>query len=291
MEKGHLRCDVNVSLRPRGSDVYGTRTELKNLNSFRFVEDAITAEVARQTEILRSGGEVQQATMNYDPQTRRTRVLRVKEDADDYRYFPDPDLIPMRISADEIERVRSEIPELAEQKCERFQTEHGLSEYDATQLTATRSLGDFFEAAARAHGEAKPVANWILRDVMQALNERDLSIDGSALSPEGLATLLRMVDEGKTTAKSARDLLPELIEAGGDPAAIVLERGLGAVSDAGLIEKAAAEVLAEHPDNAERFRAGETKVINFLMGQVMRKTQGKADPATVREILTRELRK
>jgi aspartyl-tRNA(Asn)/glutamyl-tRNA(Gln) amidotransferase subunit B len=291
MEKGHLRCDVNVSLRPRGSDVYGTRTELKNLNSFRFVEDAITAEVARQTEILRSGGEVQQATMNYDPQTRRTRVLRVKEDADDYRYFPDPDLIPMRISADEIERVRSEIPELAEQKCERFQTEHGLSEYDATQLTATRSLGDFFEAAARAHGEAKPVANWILRDVMQALNERDLSIDDSALSPEGLATLLRMVDEGKTTAKSARDLLPELIEAGGDPAAIVLERGLGAVSDAGLIEKAAAEVLAEHPDNAERFRAGETKVINFLMGQVMRKTQGKADPATVREILTRELRK
>jgi aspartyl-tRNA(Asn)/glutamyl-tRNA(Gln) amidotransferase subunit B len=291
MEKGHLRCDVNVSLRPRGTDAYGTRAELKNLNSFRFIEEAIAAEVARQTEILRSGGEVQQATMDYDPKTRRTRVLRVKEDADDYRYFPDPDLIPMLISAEEIERMRSEIPELAEQKRERFQSEHGLSEYDATQLSVTRSLADFFEAAARAHGEAKPVANWILRDVMQALKERDLSIDDAALSPENLAVLIRMVDDGKTTAKSARDLLPELIETGGDPAAIVLERGLGAVSDTGLIEKAANEVLAENPDSAELFQAGETKVINFLMGQVMRKTQGKADPAVVREILMRELRK
>jgi aspartyl-tRNA(Asn)/glutamyl-tRNA(Gln) amidotransferase subunit B len=291
MEKGHLRCDVNVSLRPRGSDAYGTRTELKNLNSFRFVEEAIAAEVARQTDILRSGGEVQQATMDYDPQTHRTRVLRVKEDSDDYRYFPDPDLIPMLISAEEIERARLKIPELAEQKRQRFQKEHGLSEHDAAQLSATRSLADFFETAARAHGEAKPVANWILRDVMQALNERDLSIDDAALSPEGLAALIRMVDDGVTTAKSARDLLPELIESGGDAAAIVLERGLDAVSDVGLIERAAAEVLAENPDSADLFQAGETKVINFLMGQVMRKTQGKADPAVVREILTRELRK
>ena len=166
-----------------------------------------------------------------------------------------------------------------------------MSEYDATQLSVTRLLADFFEAAARAHGEAKPVANWILRDVMQALKERDLSIDDAALSPENLAVLIRMVDDGKTTAKSARDLLPELIETGGDPAAIVLERGLDAVSDTGLIEKTVNEVLAENPDSAELFQAGETKVINFLMGQVMRKTQGKADPAVVREILTRELRK
>ena len=291
MEKGHLRCDVNVSLRLKDSDVYGTRAELKNLNSFRFIEDGIAAEVERQAGILRSGGQVQQATMSYDPQPHRTRVLRVKEDADAYRYFPDPDLIPMLIPEAEIERVRSEIPELAEQKRERFQTEHGLSEYDATQLTATRSLADFFEAAARAHGQPKPVANWILRDVMQALNERDLSIDDSALSADGLAVLMRMVDDGKTTAKTARDLLPELIETGGDPAAIVRERGLDAVSDTGLLEKAAAEALAENPGSAELFQAGETKVINFLMGQVMRKTQGKADPAAVREILTRKLRK
>jgi aspartyl-tRNA(Asn)/glutamyl-tRNA(Gln) amidotransferase subunit B len=291
MEKGHLRCDVNVSLRPIGSDEFGTRTELKNLNSFRFIEEAIAAEIERQTEILRGGGQVKQATMNYDPQTHRTRVLRMKEDADDYRYFPDPDLIPMLIPTEEIERIRSEVPELADQKCERFQTEHGLSEYDATQLTVTRSLADFFEAAARAHGEPKSVANWILRDVMQALNERDLSIDDSALSPEGLAGLMRLVDDGKTTAKSARGLVPELIEAGGDPAALVRERGLDAMSDSGLIGKMVSEVLTEHPDSAELFRTNETKVMNFLMGQVMRKTQGKADPAAVREILTRELRK
>ena len=197
----------------------------------------------------------------------------------------------MLISAEEIERLRSEIPELAEQKRERFQTEHGLSEYDASQLTVTRSLADFFEAAARAHGEPKPVANWILRDVLQALNERDLLIEDSALSPDGLAVLMRLVDDGKTTAKSARDLLPELVEAGGDPAVLVRERGLDAMSDAGLIEKAVSEALAAHPDSAELFRAGETKVINFLMGQVMRQTQGKADPAAVREILMRELRK
>jgi aspartyl-tRNA(Asn)/glutamyl-tRNA(Gln) amidotransferase subunit B len=291
MEKGHLRCDVNVSLRPIGSDEFGTRAELKNLNSFRFIEEAIAAEIERQTGILRGGGQVKQATMNYDPQTHRTRVLRMKEDADDYRYFPDPDLIPMLIPTEEIERIRSEVPELADQKCERFQTEHGLSEYDATQLTVTRSLADFFEAAARAHGEPKSVANWILRDVMQALNERDLSIDDSALSPEGLAGLMRLVDDGKTTAKSARGLVPELIEAGGDPAALVRERGLDAMSDSGLIGKMVSEVLTEHPDSAELFRTNETKVMNFLMGQVMRKTQGKADPAAVREILTRELRK
>ena len=291
MEKGQLRCDVNVSLRPRGSDVYGTRTELKNLNSFRFIEEAIAAEVGRQAEILKRGDRVQQCTLAYDPQSHRTRVLRLKEDADDYRYFPDPDLVPVRLSEDEIERVREQLPELAEQKCGRFQTEYGLSEYDALQLTVTRSLGDFFEAAARLHGEPKQVANWILRDVLQALKERDLEIEASPLEPAGLAALIRLVDEGKTTAKSARGLVVELVERGGDPVALVRERGLGAVSDAGLIEKAVLEVLEEHPDNVGLYRSGEQKVLHFLMGQVMRKTQGKASPKAVREILERELRK
>jgi aspartyl-tRNA(Asn)/glutamyl-tRNA(Gln) amidotransferase subunit B len=227
-------------------------------------------------------------------------VLRLKEDADDYRYFPDPDLLPMVISEEEIERIRSEVPELAEQKRERFQSEYGLSEYDANQLTATRALSDFFEGALQALDEskqatlsvaAKQVANWILRDVMQALKERDQSIEDSALSSEGLAALIRLVEDGKTTAKSARGLIAELAERGGDPAVLVEERGLGAVSDAGLIERVVAEVIAEHPENVELFRAGETKVVNFLMGQVMRKTQGKADPGAVRDILARELGK
>jgi len=291
MEKGHLRCDVNVSLRPRGASEYGTRTELKNLNSFRFVEEAVNAEVARQTEVLRGGGRVQQCTLAYDPRSARTSVLRIKEDADDYRYFPDPDLIPLLLSAEEIERLRSELPELAEQRVERFQREYELSEYDALQLTASPALADFFEAAAKQHGAPKVVANWILRDVMQALNEREMALEESPLPPEGLARLIRMVDENRTTVKSARSLLPELVASGGDPEALVAERGLAAVSDAGVIERAVAEVLAEHPENVELYRSGEQKVVNFLMGQVMRKTQGKADPAAVRKILARELRK
>jgi aspartyl-tRNA(Asn)/glutamyl-tRNA(Gln) amidotransferase subunit B len=217
--------------------------------------------------------------------------MRIKEDADDYRYFPDPDLIPLLLSAEEIERMRSEIPELAEQRSERFQREYGLSEYDAGQLTASSSVAKFFDAAAKQHGAPKVVANWILRDVMQALKERELAIDDSPFSPDGLARLIRMVDDGKTTVKSARGLVAELVESGGDPEVLVAERGLAAVSDSGIIERAVSEVLAENPENVELFRSGEEKVVNFLMGQVMRKTRGKADPTAVREILARELRK
>jgi aspartyl-tRNA(Asn)/glutamyl-tRNA(Gln) amidotransferase subunit B len=274
-----------------GSQEYGTRTELKNLNSFRFIEAAIDAEIGRQMQILERGDSVQQCTLAYDPKTHRTHVLRLKEDADDYRYFPDPDLVPLLLSAEEIEGVQQQLPELPEQKCERFQSQYGLSEYDALQLTVTRSLADFFESTTRAHGEPKPVANWILRDVLQALNERDLEIDASPLEPESLAALIRLVDEGKTTPKSARGLLPELVERGGDAVALVEERGLTSVSDSGLIETAVLEVLEEHPDNVGLYRSGEAKVIHFLMGQVMRKTGGKASPAAVREILERELQK
>jgi aspartyl-tRNA(Asn)/glutamyl-tRNA(Gln) amidotransferase subunit B len=291
MEKGHLRCDVNVSLRPRGSDEYGTRTELKNLNSFRFIEDAVSAEIARQTDTLRAGGQVRQCTLAYDPQSGRTSVMRIKEDADDYRYFPDPDLIPLLLAAEQIERVRSEVPELAEQQAERFRSECGLSEKDAIQLTASPSMAHFFEVAAKQHGVPKVVANWILRDVMQALNELELAIEDSPFSPEALAQLIRLVDEGKTTVKSARGLVAELVESGGDPDVLVAERGLAAVSDTGILEQAVSEVLAENPENVELFRSGEDKVVNFLMGQVMRKTQGKADPAAVREILARKLQK
>jgi aspartyl-tRNA(Asn)/glutamyl-tRNA(Gln) amidotransferase subunit B len=289
MERGNFRCDANISLRPHGESELGTRTELKNLNSFRFVEAALEAEIERQAQLLDEGDAVQQATMAFDPATGRTRVLRLKENADDYRYFPDPDLVPLTLTSEQIEAVRGALPELAEQKCERFQRAYELSAYDARVLTESRTLSQFFEAVVEAHGAAKTVANWLLRDVLRALNERGLEIEASQLTPGALAALLRLVDEGVTTARSARGLVPELVERGGDPAALVRERGLEAVSDAGTLERAVEEVLAEHGADVARYREGEKKVVNFLMGQVMKRTKGKADPAAVRTILTSRL--
>jgi aspartyl-tRNA(Asn)/glutamyl-tRNA(Gln) amidotransferase subunit B len=289
LEKGHFRCDANVSLRPRGETRLGTRTELKNLNSFRFVEEALEAEIERQAELLDRGEAVQQATLAFDPDTHRTRVLRIKENADDYRYFPDPDLVPLVLSDEQIERVRAELPELADRKRERFRSQYGLSDYDAHQLTATRQLADFFEATAAIHGEPKPVANWLLRDVLQALREQEREIEEAAITPQALASLIRMVEAGRTTAGSGRGLIPVLVERGGDPEAMVRERGLEAVSDAGVLERAVAEVLRDQADQVARYRAGETRVLNFLMGQVMRGTGGKANPAVVRELLLAKL--
>jgi len=289
LEMGHFRCDANLSLRPRGESALGTRSELKNLNSFRFVEAALEAEGARQAELLARGESVQQATLAYDPVTRRTRVLRVKENADDYRYFPDPDLIPLVLAESEVERVRAGLPELAEARRERWQARYGLPERDLAVLTADRALADFFEAAAAAHGEARTVANFVLRDLRPALRAGERGIEESALTAEGLAALLRLVDAGALTARSARELLPELVERGGDPAALARARGLEAVSDAAVVEGAVEAVLAEHAEDARRYRAGEPKLLNFLMGQVMRRTGGKADPAAVREALRRRL--
>jgi aspartyl-tRNA(Asn)/glutamyl-tRNA(Gln) amidotransferase subunit B len=227
--------------------------------------------------------------MAFDPTTRRTRILRLKENADDYRHFPDPDLIPLLLSDEQIERVRASLPELAEQKCARFQREHGLSAYDAQQLTASRPLADFFEKAAAAHGNPKTVANWMLRDLRETLAALELEIEATRLTPGMLAGLMTLVDQGITTARSARELLPVLVREGGDPAALVRERGLETVSDAGVLEAAVTAVIAENAENAERYRSGEEKVLNFLMGQVMRRTGGKASPAQVRELLARKL--
>jgi aspartyl-tRNA(Asn)/glutamyl-tRNA(Gln) amidotransferase subunit B len=289
MEKGHFRCDANLSLRPHGQAALGTRTELKNLNSFRFVEAALEAEIERQAAILEGGGRVQQATLAFDPATRRTRVMRVKENADDYRYFPDPDLIPLLLSEAQIEAVRATLPELAERKCLRFQHEHGLSEYDARLLTESRLLADFFEQAAALHGSPKTVANWMLRDLREVLSTLELEIEAAHVTPQGFAALLSLVDTGRITARSARELLLVLARDGGDPAERMRERGLEAVSDAGVLEAAVAAVIAENAENAERYRAGEDKVLNFLMGQVMRRTGGKASPAAVRDLLARKL--
>jgi aspartyl-tRNA(Asn)/glutamyl-tRNA(Gln) amidotransferase subunit B len=297
LEHGHFRCDVNVSLRPRGASAYGTRAELKNLNSFRFIMEAIAAETERQTRVLDAGGTVQQCTLRYHPKTRTTSVMRVKENADDYRYFPDPDLIPLVLDAARIERARGELPELPEAKRVRFAAEYGLGEKDVAQLTETRALADFFEAAARAHGDGAAVSGpvvskWLLRDVARLLKERGVELgDPTAkLEPGALARLIGLVEAGATTSATATaSLLPALMDEGGDPAALMAARGLEAVSDTSVLEAAVAAVLAEHADVVARIRAGETKLVNALMGPVMKRTQGKADPAAVREILARTL--
>jgi aspartyl-tRNA(Asn)/glutamyl-tRNA(Gln) amidotransferase subunit B len=289
MEKGQFRCDANVSLRPRGATRLGTRTELKNLNSFRFVETAIRAEIERQARVLDEGGEIRQATLGYDVERGRTFVMRLKENADDYRYFPDPDLIPLVVSEEWIEAIRARLPELPEERARRFERELGLPAGEAELLVAARALADYFEAAARAHGTARSVANWMLRDVMAVLHERGLEIESAALPPEGLAALIRMVDEARLTARSAQAILPELLVEGGDPAALVRERGLEAVSDAGELDGIVEEVLAANAKAVASYAAGDAKSLNFLMGQVMRRTGGKADPATVRALLTRKL--
>jgi aspartyl-tRNA(Asn)/glutamyl-tRNA(Gln) amidotransferase subunit B len=286
MERGHFRCDVNVSLRARGSEALGTRTEIKNLNSFRSVEAALEAEIRRQTKVLDTGGRVEQATMAFDPESGRTRVLRRKENADDYRYFPDPDLVPLVLSEAEIEAVRKRLPELADARCARYQREFALSEYDARALTASRALADLFEGAVAqsSPARAKPIANWLLRDVQRVLNDRELEIERARVTPRALADLVDAVETGQTTLQSARGLLPELVERGGDPIAWIRERGLEAVSDTDVIARAVDEVIREHAADVERVRAGEAKVLNFLIGQVMKRTGGKASPQAVREL-------
>jgi aspartyl-tRNA(Asn)/glutamyl-tRNA(Gln) amidotransferase subunit B len=290
LEHGHFRCDVNVSLRPHGSEAFGTRAELKNLNSFRFIMEAIEAEIERQADVLDAGGAIQQCTLRYDPKTRTTSVMRTKENADDYRYFPDPDLIPLEVDAARIARAREALPELPEAKRVRFAAEYGLAEADVATLTASRELADFFEAAAREHGDGKAVAKWLLRDVARVLKERDAELGDPAvkLEPHALAALIGLVGARKLTAAVARDLLPEVVD-GADPEALVRERGLEAVQDTGVLEEAVAAVLAENADVVERIRGGEKKLLNALMGQVMKRTQGKADPGAVREILARKI--
>ncbi|MCP5039481.1 MAG: Asp-tRNA(Asn)/Glu-tRNA(Gln) amidotransferase subunit GatB [bacterium] len=288
MEKGQFRCDANVSLRRPGAEL-GTRTETKNLNSFAFVEAAIHAEIERQAEVLDDGGEVVQATMSFDPATGRTSVMRLKENADDYRYFDDPDLIPLQISDEDIEAVRGRLPELPDQKRDRFERDLDLGSSDATTLTQSLALAEFFEATIAIYDAPKTIANWILRDVLQTLGESDAGIEALGLVPENFAALVKLVDSGRLTVKNGREIFALLAESGGDPEAIMLERGLESVQDSGLIEGVAKEVIANNPDSVAKYREGDAKVLNFLMGQVMKATQGKASPADVKQILEREL--
>ena len=289
MEKGNFRCDANVSVRPVGASELGTRVELKNINSFRFVERAIEGEVERQVELIEDGGEVVQETRHWDEHTGTTKPGRLKEDEDDYRYFPDPDLVPLRIEADWVEEIRRNLPELPHARQLRFERELGLSSPDAGQICEDRELADFFERSAELHGNAKKVANWTIRSLLPALGELGKPLSELALSPEHFSELIGLVDAGKVTAANAREVFGELAESGRAPAELLREKGLEAVSDEGELEGIAREVLDASPENVEQYRAGEAKVLNFFIGQIMKRTRGKANPAAVRAVLERLL--
>jgi aspartyl-tRNA(Asn)/glutamyl-tRNA(Gln) amidotransferase subunit B len=290
MEKGQFRCDANVSIRLRGSQELGTRTEVKNLNSFSNVEAAIEAEALRQAELLADGGEVVQATMGFDPVRRRTSVQRLKENSDDYRYFPDPDLIPLRIDPARIEAIRAEMPELPSDKRSRFESEFGLSSYDAGVLTANRELADFFEKTATACKAPKAAANWMTRDLLRELKERDVELSEVAMTPLVLASMIGLIEEGRLTSRNAAQLFPTLVSEGGDPEALMLDRGLEAVSDSGAIDGFVDAVIDAHSDVVAQVRDGDDKPLNFLMGQVMKASRGKADPGQVRQKMIEKIR-
>jgi len=304
MQEGSFRCDANVSVRPMGQAEFGTRCEIKNLNSFRFLERAIDFEVRRQIELIEDGGRVVQETRLYDPDRDETRSMRSKEEAHDYRYFPDPDLPPLVIEPDWIERVRASLPELPAGMRQRFVEQYGLGSYDATTLTAGRAGARYFDAVvaalvAAAGGKAdvpalaKAAANWVMVDVAAALNRDGLEIDACPVAPGQLAGLIRRIQDGTISGKIARDVFAAMWTepAAGDDLAdrIVESRGLKQISDAGAIEKIVDEVLAANPKSVEEFRAGKDKAFNALVGQVMKATKGKANPQQVNDLLRARL--
>ena len=293
MQEGSFRCDANVSVRPKGQAELGTRSEIKNVNSFRFLERAILYEARRQIELIEDGGKVVQETRLYDSDRDETRSMRSKEDAHDYRYFPDPDLPPLIIAPDWIERVRQAMPELPASKRARFETELGLSGYDAAQLTMARASSDYFEeiAAMLPQGQAKLAANWVLGELSAALNRDEIDIGQSPVRPRALAALIVRIIDGTISNKMARDVFAAMWagENNGDPDAIIEARGLKQISDSGAIGAMIDEVLAANPAIVEEFRAGKQKAFNSLVGQVMKAAKGKANPQQVNDLLKEKL--
>ena len=290
MQEGSFRCDANVSVRPVGSDTFGTRVEIKNLNSFRFLQQAIDHEVRRQIELLEDGGRVVQETRLYDPDRDETRSMRSKEDAMDYRYFPDPDLLPLAVSREWIERVRSTLPELPGALRERFVHEHGLTDYDASVLTGSKALAGYYEAVAAAVADRKAAANWVMGELSAALNSAGIGIESAPVSAAQLAGLINRVLDGTINQKTAKDVFAALWSREASSADAIIEaRGLRQISDAGAIEKIIDEVLAAHPGPVAEFRAGKEKAFNSLVGQAMKATRGKANPQQLNDLLRRKL--
>jgi len=289
LEEGSFRCDANVSIRPKGSDTLGTRTELKNLNSFKFVEKALHYEILRQKELIADGGEVVQETRLYDSVKNRTFSMRGKEEAHDYRYFPDPDLLPLVVDDKWIETTRATLPELPDTKKQRFIADYGLPDADAEFLTSSRELADYFEACLAIYPNAKPACNWIMGSLMALLHANGKGIEESPVSPEELTGLLQLIDDGVISGKIAKTVFDEMAASGKPARAIVEEKGLVQVSDTSAIEKIVDQVMADNPNLVEDYRGGKDKVFGFFVGQVMRATRGKANPKVVNEVLRSKL--
>jgi aspartyl-tRNA(Asn)/glutamyl-tRNA(Gln) amidotransferase subunit B len=289
MEEGSFRCDANVSIRPVGSPEFGTRTELKNLNSFKHVEKAIAYEIARQTEILLEGGQVVQETRLWEPDNGVTHSMRSKEEAHDYRYFPDPDLLPLVIDPQWVEQVRRELPELPAQRRARFQSDFELPEYDAGVLTSSRELADFFEACLNEFNQPKTVSNWIMGPLLGLLNSENKTVEQSPISASDLARLLKLIQDDVISGKIAKTVFDEMAATGQPADRIVAQKGLAQVSDTGALEAEIDKIVAASPDEVARFKAGNKKLMGFFVGQVMKATQGKANPKLVNQILAKKL--
>ncbi|GAB1409025.1 Asp-tRNA(Asn)/Glu-tRNA(Gln) amidotransferase subunit GatB [Desulfovibrionales bacterium] len=289
LEEGSFRCDANVSIRPWGQKEFGTRVELKNMNSFRNVQRAIEYEVQRQKDALEDGEELFQETRLFDATKGETRSMRGKEEAHDYRYFPDPDLVPLVLESAWIDQWRAELPELPQARLLRFCEALGLPEYDAQVLTAEKDIADYFEAAVAVYNEPKKVSNWVMGEVMRELNDRSATLDACKLVPADLARLIKLVDTGVISGSIAKSVFKDLFETGGDPEAYVQAKGLVQISDTSAIEGYVDEVLAENPDEVARFKAGDKKLTGFFVGQVMKKSKGKANPGLVNQLLVNKM--
>ncbi len=291
MQEGSFRCDANVSVRPKGQAAFGTRAEIKNLNSFRFVERAIEFEVQRQIELLEDGGAVVQETRLYDPDKGETRAMRSKEEANDYRYFPDPDLLPLVLDEPFIEAARAALPELPDAKKQRFMDQYSLGAYDAGVLTASRELADYYEAlVGELGGEPKLGANWVMGDLAAALNKAGLDIAQTPVSADRLAGLLKRIQDRTISGKIAKEVFEGLWNGEGDADAIIARRGLRQITDTTAIEQAIDEVLRANPEQLAQYRAGKEKLLGFFVGQVMKLTKGKANPQQLNELLTKKLK-
>ncbi|PIE59337.1 MAG: Asp-tRNA(Asn)/Glu-tRNA(Gln) amidotransferase GatCAB subunit B [Desulfobulbus propionicus] len=288
MQEGSFRCDANVSLRPVGQKAFGTRTELKNMNSFRNVQFALEYEIRRQRDVLLDGGEVVQQTRLWNPEKNRTETMRGKEEAHDYRYFPDPDLVPVVVDKAWIDRVRDSLPELPDARCERFCRDFSLSGYDAGILTSSRELADFFEKALQDYNNPKKLSNFIGTELLRVYGAEE--IDACPVNPAQLARLLTMVEDATISGKIAKTVFAEMLESGLDPEDIVKEKGLVQMSDEGELQTIIREIIAANPEQVQQFRDGKTKVLGFFVGQLMKKTRGKANPQLANKLFQLELK-
>lgn len=291
MEEGSLRCDANISLRPVGQEKFGTKAELKNLNSFTYVQKGLEHEQVRQEKELLSGGIIQQETRRYDEATKKTILMRIKEGSDDYRYFPEPDLVELYIDDEWKEEIRASIPELPDARKARYVEEVGLPAYDAHVLTLTKEMSDFFEATVADGADAKLTSNWLMGEVLAYLNKQQKELKDVALTPAGLAKMVQLIEKGTISSKIAKKVFNELIEKGGDPEEIVKAKGLVQISDEGTLRKVVTEILDNNEQSIEDFKNGKDRAIGFLVGQIMKATKGQANPPLVNKILLEEINK